>query len=108
MSSVDLHTHSGFQLMLPESVAVVCAPKSNPKYVRRPSLLLIALLKSAVYLFGFSFGIFRLTDPPGLPTILQCKEKESFHPHPDLPIYTVRINFFILTHTYRLADGVDD
>lgn len=33
MSSVDLHTHSGFQRMLPESFAVVCAPKSNPKYV---------------------------------------------------------------------------
>ncbi|KAF5350532.1 hypothetical protein D9756_008518 [Leucocoprinus leucothites] len=65
MSSVDLHTHSGFQQMLPEFVAVVCAPKSNP-----------------------NFGIFRLTDPPGLPTILECKAKEAFHPHPDLPIYT--------------------
>jgi STAM-binding protein len=31
MSSVDLHTHSGFQRMLPESFAVVCAPKSTPK-----------------------------------------------------------------------------
>ncbi len=33
MSSVDLHTHSGFQRMLPESVAVVCAPNSIPEYV---------------------------------------------------------------------------
>ncbi|KAL9709142.1 hypothetical protein Ac2012v2_007495 [Leucoagaricus gongylophorus] len=65
MSSVDLHTRSGFQKMLPESVAVVCAPKSHP-----------------------NFGIFRLTDPPGLSTILECEEKEAFHPHPDLPIYT--------------------
>ncbi|KAF8965808.1 hypothetical protein BDZ97DRAFT_1658646 [Flammula alnicola] len=65
MSSVDLHTHSGFQRMLPESFAVVCAPKSNP-----------------------NFGIFRLTDPPGLYTILECKAKEAFHPHPDKPIYT--------------------
>lgn len=65
MSSVDLHTHSGFQRMLPESFAVVCAPKSNP-----------------------NFGIFRLTDPPGLQTILACDAKEAFHPHPDLPIYT--------------------
>jgi STAM-binding protein len=31
MSSVDLHTHSGFQRMLPESFAVVCAPTSTPK-----------------------------------------------------------------------------
>ncbi|KAG9310123.1 hypothetical protein JVU11DRAFT_9736 [Chiua virens] len=65
MSSVDLHTHSGFQRMLPESFAVVCAPKSTP-----------------------NFGIFRLTDPPGLQTILGCRAKEAFHPHPDLPIYT--------------------
>ncbi|ESK85600.1 endosome-associated ubiquitin isopeptidase [Moniliophthora roreri MCA 2997] len=65
MSSVDLHTHSGFQRMLPESFAVVCAPKSNP-----------------------NFGIFRLTDPPGLKTILDCQAKEAFHPHPDIPIYT--------------------
>ncbi|KAL4062000.1 hypothetical protein J3A83DRAFT_4114245 [Scleroderma citrinum] len=65
MSSVDLHTHSGFQRMLPESFAVVCAPKSTP-----------------------NFGIFRLTDPPGLQTILDCNVKEAFHPHPDLPIYT--------------------
>ncbi|KAF7976920.1 hypothetical protein HWV62_5322 [Athelia sp. TMB] len=65
MSSVDLHTHSGFQRMLPESFAVVCAPKSEPP-----------------------FGIFRLTDPPGLETILHCQEKEAFHPHPDVPIYT--------------------
>ncbi|KAF8909811.1 hypothetical protein CPB84DRAFT_1765566 [Gymnopilus junonius] len=65
MSSVDLHTHSGFQRMLPESFAVVCAPKSNP-----------------------NFGIFRLTDPPGLSIILNCEAKEAFHPHPDEPIYT--------------------
>ncbi|KAK0447262.1 hypothetical protein EV421DRAFT_1706830 [Armillaria borealis] len=65
MSSVDLHTHSGFQRMLPESFAVVCAPRHNP-----------------------NFGIFRLTDPPGLQTILTCTAREAFHPHPDQPIYT--------------------
>ncbi|GJE86374.1 AMSH-like protease [Phanerochaete sordida] len=65
MSSVDLHTHSGFQRMLPESFAVVCAPNSSP-----------------------SFGIFCLTDPGGLQVILECTAKEAFHPHPDVPIYT--------------------
>ncbi|KAJ3770207.1 hypothetical protein FB446DRAFT_745078 [Lentinula raphanica] len=65
MSSVDLHTHSAFQRMLPESFAVVCAPSSIP-----------------------NFGIFRLTDPPGLSLILACNAKEAFHPHPDAPIYT--------------------
>ncbi|KAJ7088886.1 hypothetical protein B0H15DRAFT_780457 [Mycena belliarum] len=65
MSSVDLHTHASFQRMLPESFAVVCAPKSDP-----------------------NFGIFRLTDPPGLQTVLKCTAKQAFHPHPDVPIYT--------------------
>ncbi|KAJ7359495.1 hypothetical protein DFH08DRAFT_686188 [Mycena albidolilacea] len=65
MSSVDLHTHASFQCMLPESFAVVCAPKSDP-----------------------NFGIFRLTDPPGLQTVLKCTAKQAFHPHPDVPIYT--------------------
>ncbi|KAI5119469.1 hypothetical protein M0805_007203 [Coniferiporia weirii] len=65
MSSVDLHTHSGFQRMLPESFAVVCAPQHTP-----------------------TFGIFRLTDPPGLQTILKCGQTNAFHPHPELPIYT--------------------
>lgn len=87
MSSVDLHTHSGFQRMLPESFAVVCAPKSNPKYVR-PSALMVSPRASGTQGI-ISFGIFRLTDPPGLKTILECTAKEAFHPHPDLPIYTV-------------------
>lgn len=30
MSSRDLHTQSGYQVMMPESVAIVCAPKFNP------------------------------------------------------------------------------
>jgi len=65
MSSLDLHTHCGFQTMLPEAFAIVCAPKSSP-----------------------SFGIFRLTDPPGLQIISSCNDKNTFHPHPDQPIYT--------------------
>ena len=36
------------------------------------------------------FGIFRLTDPGGLQVILDCTAKEAFHPHPEVPIYTVR------------------
>ncbi|KAG8798831.1 hypothetical protein FRC17_007308, partial [Serendipita sp. 399] len=43
MSSLDLHTHSAYQSTLKEAIAIVCAPASDPK-----------------------FGIFRLTDPPGL------------------------------------------
>ncbi|KAI9826959.1 MAG: hypothetical protein M1826_006535 [Phylliscum demangeonii] len=60
MSSRDLHTHGGYQVSLPESIAIVCAPSRSP-----------------------SWGIFRLTDPPGLKTILNCKQPGLFHPHPD-------------------------
>ena len=31
MSSVDLHTHVGYQIMLPEAIAIVCAPSKNPR-----------------------------------------------------------------------------
>ena len=30
MSSQDLHTHAGYQIMIPESIAIVCAPQSTP------------------------------------------------------------------------------
>lgn len=30
MSSRDLHTHSGYQIMMPEAIAIVCAPKFTP------------------------------------------------------------------------------
>ena len=29
LSSVDLHTHCSYQLMLPEAIAIVCSPKFN-------------------------------------------------------------------------------
>ena len=89
MSSVDLHTHSGFQRMLPESFAVVCAPSSKPQYVYRAICALIQLIRSRTLLSGHRFGIFRLTNPVGLQAIQDCTAKEAFHPHPDVPIYTV-------------------
>jgi STAM-binding protein len=30
MSSRDLHTHCGYQVMMPESIAIVCAPSKSP------------------------------------------------------------------------------
>jgi STAM-binding protein len=33
MSSRDLHTHCGYQIMMPESIAIVCAPTKNPSWV---------------------------------------------------------------------------
>ncbi|KAG5176245.1 hypothetical protein JKP88DRAFT_171483 [Tribonema minus] len=65
MSSVDLHTHAGYQIMLPEAVAVVIAPTDAAKRV----------------------GVFRLEAPHGLRLILDCRLK-GFHPHPtDVTIY---------------------
>ncbi|KAI0890992.1 hypothetical protein F4806DRAFT_339129 [Annulohypoxylon nitens] len=65
MSSRDLHTQAGYQVMLPESIAIVCAPKYTPSY-----------------------GIFRLTHPPGLDHILNCKQSATFHPHSVDNLYT--------------------
>lgn len=36
-----------------------------------------------------SYGVFRLTDPPGLNFILECTVSSSFHPHTQEHLYTV-------------------
>ncbi|KAL4897727.1 hypothetical protein BDV59DRAFT_168445 [Aspergillus ambiguus] len=65
MSSRDLHTHCGYQVMMPESIAIVCAPSKTPDW-----------------------GVFRLTDPPGLKSVLNCTQTGLFHPHAETNIYT--------------------
>lgn len=65
MSSRDLHTHCGYQVMLPESIAIVCAPSQTPNW-----------------------GVFRLTDPPGLKSVLGCTQTGLFHPHAETNLYT--------------------
>ncbi|KAF7191478.1 AMSH-like protease sst2 [Pseudocercospora fuligena] len=65
LSSRDLHTSSGYQVMLPEAIAIVCAPRYNPDW-----------------------GIFRLTDPPGLPHVLECRKPGTFHLHEEGNLYT--------------------
>ncbi|KAI4224239.1 MAG: hypothetical protein L6R36_004805 [Xanthoria steineri] len=64
MSSRDLHTHSGYQVMMPESIAIVCAPSKG------------------------DWGVFRLTDPPGMKSVLNCTQSGLFHPHAESNIYT--------------------
>lgn len=64
MSSVDLHTHHSFQMMIPEAIAIVMSPRFRP-----------------------NFGIFRLLDPEGMGMIGSCKGT-GFHEHPNTPIYT--------------------
>ena len=70
MSSRDLHTHSGYQMMLAESIAIVCAPSYGDTS------------------HGGSWGAFRLTDPPGKKTVLTCQQPGLFHPHDVENIYT--------------------
>ncbi|XP_048496662.1 AMSH-like ubiquitin thioesterase 3 isoform X2 [Beta vulgaris subsp. vulgaris] len=58
MSSVDLHTHYSYQIMLPESIAIVMAPTDSSS----------------------PHGIFHLSDPGGVSVIRNCQQR-GFHPH---------------------------
>ncbi|CAO2829256.1 unnamed protein product [Amaranthus hypochondriacus] len=60
MSSIDLHTHFSYQVMVPEAIAIVVAPTDKTR----------------------NYGIFRLTDPSGMNVLKECEEK-GFHPHRD-------------------------
>ena len=85
LSSLDLHTQAAYQALLPEAVAVVCALEHEP-----------------------SLGVFRLTNPPGLQYVLQCKHRDLFHPHAqgesELPLYTDVATDAAFGHV-RLDDG---
>ncbi|KAL6186036.1 hypothetical protein ACLB2K_042158 [Fragaria x ananassa] len=58
MSSVDLHTHYSYQIMLPEAIAIVMAPTDTSS----------------------PHGIFHLSDPGGVSVIRNCQQR-GFHPH---------------------------
>ena len=58
LSSIDLHNHYSYQVMLPEAIAIVMAPTDTRK----------------------KHGIFHLTDPGGIGVIHDCPER-GFHPH---------------------------
>ncbi|KAM7194002.1 hypothetical protein V8F33_007508 [Rhypophila sp. PSN 637] len=77
MSSRDLHTQAGYQAMMPESIAIVCAPRHEP-----------------------SWGIFRLTHPPGLNHVLQCDHNDTFHQHTIDNLY-IEIGQQPPTHVYE-------
>ncbi|XP_022741644.1 AMSH-like ubiquitin thioesterase 3 isoform X2 [Durio zibethinus] len=68
MSSVDLHTHYSYQIMLPEAIAIVMAPTDSSS----------------------PHGIFHLSDPGGVSIIRNCQQR-GFHPHEEpsdgTPIY---------------------
>ncbi|XP_022080889.1 STAM-binding protein-like A [Acanthaster planci] len=60
MSSIDLHTHCPYQVMMAEAIAIVCAPAHKET------------------------GYFSLTPDYGVGFISNCKEL-GFHPHPSQP-----------------------
>ncbi|KAG9449956.1 hypothetical protein H6P81_009921 [Aristolochia fimbriata] len=76
MSSIDLHTHYSYQVMLPEAVAIVMAPTDTTR----------------------TSGIFRLTDPWGISVLKECQER-GFHPHKEpadgSPIYEECSNVYM-------------
>uniref|UniRef100_A0A3P9HDQ4 STAM binding protein b n=1 Tax=Oryzias latipes TaxID=8090 RepID=A0A3P9HDQ4_ORYLA len=79
LSSVDLHTHCSYQIMLPESIAIVCSPKFN------------------------EIGYFRLTDR-GVDEISTCKQK-GFHPHSkDPPLFTHAAHITITSDSVCVMD----
>ncbi|NXB89338.1 STABP protein, partial [Vidua chalybeata] len=79
LSSVDLHTHCSYQMMLPESIAIVCSPKYQET------------------------GFFRLTEH-GLEEISSCRQK-GFHPHPkDPPLFTTCSHVSVVERDVVLLD----
>ena len=75
LSSIDVHTHCGYQTMLDEAIAIVMAPTD----VRTP------------------VGIFRLTTPGGLQLVQKCPHR-GFHMHP--PTETGQELYELCGHVY--------
>ncbi|XP_042326955.1 STAM-binding protein [Sceloporus undulatus] len=79
LSSVDLHTHCSYQMMMPESVAIVCSPKYQET------------------------GFFKLTDH-GMDEISSCRQK-GFHPHcKDPPLFTTCNHVSVLEREVVVLD----
>ncbi|XP_061448617.1 STAM-binding protein isoform X2 [Rhineura floridana] len=79
LSSVDLHTHCSYQMMLPESIAIVCSPKYQET------------------------GFFKLTDH-GMEEISSCRQK-GFHPHSkDPPLFTTCNHVTVMEREVMVLD----
>ena len=151
MSSRDLHTQVGYQVMMKESVAVVLAPgrgagekrlvlpfpyfwvpdfwfpffiggvgwlflalhmpfphtplhpRCTPHRTPPPPFFLVLVKENqADEKCIYSWGCFRLTDPPGKQAILECNKPGIFHPHEVDDIYTEAVK---PGHVVELEDG---
>ena len=79
LSSIDLHTHAGYQWFFPEAVAIVFAP-THPKQI----------------------GVFRLSSN-GLNVIRNCKA-QGFHPHSREVFKEASNVVFVGNNEFRLVD----
>ncbi|XP_029710205.1 STAM-binding protein-like [Aedes albopictus] len=77
LSSVDLHTHCSYQMMLEEAIAIVCSPKYQET------------------------GFFCLTPNYGLDYISQCR-LTGFHPHPKDPPLFMEALHIVLEDTAKI------
>ncbi|XP_062542274.1 STAM-binding protein [Armigeres subalbatus] len=77
LSSVDLHTHCSYQMMLEEAIAIVCSPKFQET------------------------GFFCLTPNYGLDYISQCR-LTGFHPHPADPPLFMEAPHILLEDTVKI------
>jgi len=85
-----VHTNSFFflQIMLPEAVAIVMAPRDSSRQVSFFLIMNCSLFCSRMSDFITpscrTHGIFRLTTPGGMSVIRQCQHR-GFHPHDPPP-----------------------
>jgi len=77
MSSIDLHTHCSYQLMLLEAIAIVCAPTFD------------------------EVGIFSLTPDHGLAFVSNCTQS-GFHPHPKHPKIYEQAKHVVISSDYQI------
>ena len=85
LSSVDLHMQYAHQMILPEAISIVCAPRKEP-----------------------NLGIFNLSQE-GYQIIKECRQGISFHPHLESNIYQVarHVTVNIGTPKYKVIDFRD-
>jgi STAM-binding protein len=85
--------------MMPEAVAIVCAPRYKEYVVH---VMFANIYKSST----FRTGIYMLTTSHGLDFIANCRQT-GFHPHPaEPPLFTVWFEklIYILTKSYYFSD----
>lgn len=79
LSSIDVHTSLGYQILLDEALAIVMAPKDKKR----------------------KCGIFRLSTPGGLDLVWKC-DKRGFHQHG--PTSTGQKIYEVSSHVYVNPD----